>query len=522
MATKYKNIVGSAFLPYVKDQFSQRKSITETLPRNNKEISYLTNRNAWFRLSSSANTTSTPPPGQTREDVNLINLVNNSSGFNPKLAKNNVLQGGTIKVIGDKNEDIELRKGFKQTYKKGPTDDLGFKPMPGITGITVGTGGKWQTLMQADIEFICYDLDQLNEMSKLYMSLGVTCFLEWGHIPYINNKGKLETQNPPLNFFEKDLTKLKLIKKVAKRRKDTDGNYDGFLGTVYNFSYQGDKDGAYLCKTSLMGAGGMVESLKINTAFNVDFTNAKDNNLASSYYCTLDNALDAMHELLLYSKGAKASKTNQYISELITSSANFIQLGGFTKEQIRLKTKRFLGKVGPDNMYKDFVTKDNPSNNPNYNKSWGELLNNIYGTATYSPFWFTKSGEGGTIRYFNSEAEFGNAHQLLNGTISEGEGTDGLSPISEDFYSGYVGEWEGSWWPWTEQDNFQSYITLGHLLALINSLGIFVEGKTDPCTTEKNISPILYIDYHPDNTIIDLAPITATINPYKLKILIMM
>ena len=60
--------------------------------------------------------------------------------------------------------------------------------MPGITGITIGTGGKWQTLMQADIEFICYNLDQLNIMSKLYMSLGVTCFLEWGHIPYLNNK----------------------------------------------------------------------------------------------------------------------------------------------------------------------------------------------------------------------------------------------------------------------------------------------------------------------------------------------
>ena len=517
MAIKYKNIVGAAFLPYVKDQFSQRKSIAKTLPRSNKEISYLTNRNAWFRLSSSANTTSL-----TREDINLKNIVNNSSGtfasdFTPKLAKNNVLQGGILSIGGEENDKTILRKGFKQTYKKGPTDDLGFKPMPGITGITVGTGGKWQTLMQADIEFICYDLDQLNEMSKLYMSLGVTCFLEWGHIPYINNAGKLETKNLPLNFFNyKD--KLKLIKNTAKRRKDTDGNYDGFLGTVYNFSYQGDKDGGYLCKTSLMGAGGMVESLKINTAFNVDFTNAKDNNLASSYYCTIDNALDAMHELLLYSAGAKTSVVSQFTSTIASTIAGGVTAGVSSlvgKSISKQYKERTFGKITKDTFFKDFVTKDNSSNNPNYNKSWGELLNNIYGTSTYTPFTFSPLGEGGTIKYFNSEAEFGNAHQLLNGTISEKEGTDGLSPIPADFYLGYIGQWDGSFWPWKDSDDYQSYITLGHLLALINSLSIFVEGKTDPCSTEKNISPILYIDYHPDNTIIDLAPITATINPYK-------
>jgi hypothetical protein len=73
--------------------------------------------------------------------------------------------------------------------------------MPGITGIKVGTGGRWQTLMQADIDFVCYDLDQLDIMTKLYMSLGTSLFLEWGHTPYVDNNGALQRIFVPLIFL---------------------------------------------------------------------------------------------------------------------------------------------------------------------------------------------------------------------------------------------------------------------------------------------------------------------------------
>ena len=44
-------------------------------------------------------------------------------------------------------------------------------------------------------------------------------------------------------------------------------------------------------------------------------------------------------------------------------------------------------------------------------------------------------------------------------------------------------------------------------MALINQLGIFVESFTNNVEDSNSISPVLYIDYHPDNTIISLAPI---------------
>jgi len=531
MANKYKNIVGTAFAPYVKNQFDQRRKVHKKNPRTSKEILYLTNRNAFFRLSSAAETTSASVPTQKvavtvdpstqipvggigasqtlsnnvtaqqeTDKANAEQLKRFNDSFTGAIAKDNVLQGGTV-IAGSKNSTT-LRKGFKQTYAEGTFDNLGLQPMPGITGITIGTGGKWQTLMQADIEFICYNLDQLDIMSKLYMSLGVTCFLEWGHIPYLDKSGNLVNNPTNLDFFG-EKNKIDLIKSVAKKRKETDGNYDAFLGTVYNFSYQADKDGAYLCKTQLMGAGGMVESLKINTSFNIDFAETKldEDGKAVNFNSSLDNALFSMSELL---KG-KGGENAIYKSKKATQGESTYIMG----------TYGVFGKVGKDNLFKLITDqkKGKLEKGETRNEKWGKLLSDIYGASTYTPFTFKEKGESGTVEYKNEEAKYGNAHQYITGLDNTG-----LSEIDTDFYAGYANRYingGNDFWNWSGEidDNVVTYITFGHLLALVNSIGIFTESNSSPAN-KKDIFPVLYIDYHPDNTIINLAPITATINPF--------
>ena len=239
--SNFKNIVGSGFPDYINGQIRKRGETLFNKNRDNKTLQFLTNRNIFFRLSSSVN-------------------IGDSSA----LARNNVLQGGTL------NNDRTLRKGFNETYKKGTDDDLGFKPMPGIVNVSIGTGGKWQTLMQADIEFVCYDLGQLDTMTKLYMSLGCSVFLEWGHSNYIKNDGTFESNPSLINFFginDRD----ELLKQATLKRKNTQGNYECLLGKVYNFDWTANNDGSYNCKIQVMGAGGIVESLKINTAGATNF-----------------------------------------------------------------------------------------------------------------------------------------------------------------------------------------------------------------------------------------------------------
>jgi hypothetical protein len=69
--------------------------------------------------------------------------------------------------------------------------------MPGLTSLSIKTGGKLGTLREATFEFTCYNKKQLDIMSALYMRLGFSVLVEWGHIPYINNTGQLETNPTP-------------------------------------------------------------------------------------------------------------------------------------------------------------------------------------------------------------------------------------------------------------------------------------------------------------------------------------
>ena len=523
MAIKYKNIVGTGFDQYVSSSLVTRSKAGDprTNPHNTRssnELQYLTNRNAYFRLSSSTQTTTRVKPdpqttlpngvsGPVTEPQYLAPFIDYNNSFNDQLAKDNVLQGGTISISGKNNDITSLRKGFNETYKIGdgsadPRDDLGLQPMPGITGVTVGTGGKWQTLMQADIEIIAYNLDQLDVIQKLYMSLGVTCFLEWGHTPYLNNANPPQLINEPeiIDFFnyggvgnenKKKISKLDLLKQITKKRKDSCGNYDAFLGTVYNFSYDGDKDGAYICKIQLMGSGGMLESLKINNSFNIDFTNPANTDKAVKYSSTLDNALAAMHEYLITAGGALYKKNTDNIVKL-----NF-------------------GKIGPDSFYNQNYTDAVVSSKSNVTYklaenigTWGGLLDTIYNSTNYTPINFIKEGNKGILSFKNETDPFkyGNAHQIITGKAETDspDGVDNLSPITEELFSGYVGQWAG-------EKQELSFITFGHLMALVNLLGVFVESDN---ITGKNATPIVYIDFHPDNTEIDLGPIVASLNPH--------
>ena len=72
MATKYKNIVGTGFDQYVQDQLIKRSEIGENNSSRSKYLPYLTNRNAWFRLSSSSEMTEVlNPPKKEKRGINF-------------------------------------------------------------------------------------------------------------------------------------------------------------------------------------------------------------------------------------------------------------------------------------------------------------------------------------------------------------------------------------------------------------------------------------------------------------------
>lgn len=456
----FKNIVGTGFPSYVTDQIEKRAEILNTTNRSNNILQYLTNRNVWFRLSSGANIDG-----------------------NAEKAQLNTLQGGTILAGATQTR---IRGGFNETYKKGTDDDLGLKPMPGITNVSIGTGGKWQTLMQADVEFVCYDLEQLDTMTKLYMSLGCNVFLEWGHSNYFKSKDNTFETNPSnINFFS-TIDKDKILKDATEKRKNTEGNYECLLGRVYNFDWTANNDGSYNCKIQIMGAGAMAESLKINTSNKIDFTifkTTKDD--SSNYSSNLENILNSYKSF--FTEVCPPLKT---------------KLTG-KKSSKNIETK--FTQIPYDKVLNYFAV-DNTNTIRASKLTYGEFLNKIFGSAAYKGPIIVD----GKITSENLNVEFGNAHQIISNLQSPTATLNEFGNVTKvplSLYNGYISSQTID-----DEQSFCTYITLGHLFTLIQHIGIFTE------KTNENIKPVIYLDYNPSNTIIKTSPFQASIDPSKCLI----
>ena len=138
------------------------------------------------------------------------------------LAQRYVLQGGTAITFGDTTkEKIEVeengetkettkttydykhgtRQGFSHNSGYGSAygdpliraeaeNEFGIVPMPGIIDMDVKTKSAYGSLKEAKVNFVCYNLRQLEILELLYMRPGYPVLLEWAWTPYINNEGK--------------------------------------------------------------------------------------------------------------------------------------------------------------------------------------------------------------------------------------------------------------------------------------------------------------------------------------------
>ena len=464
---KFKNTIGAEFPKYVSTQLSKRAEITEKKNRSSKDLLWLTNRTGWYKVTSGA-------------------IVNKTD----TLARNNILQGGLVKDAGDGS--VSLREGFNSSYLRN--DELGFRPMPNISSISVGTGGRWQTLLQAEITIEAYDLTQLDIISRLYMSLGVHIFVEWGHAPYVDNSGDVQTTTiRPIDFFQfrgaSDLN-TKLLKEISRVKDKYDGNYEALIGRVYNFDYNANPDGSYTCKIKVMGAGAMADSLRSISNLSGKDTDATPDNDPKKYGSDLEVALTSIKNVLNNAATAEVTKKSVTGLDNRIPLGEILRVGGSTMFETYTS---FWGKIGNAIKGNDYYT----------NPSYGTVLNENYGNSNYKSLSF---GGGGVVSYTNNFSKFGNASQIIHKIDPSGDNF-GLSPIPDSFYDGFTStltyEKIGTFFP----DKIRAtYITLGHLFCLVQHLGIFVIDSGEP-------QPAIYLDYHPDNTIVRTGTIQASIDP---------
>jgi len=267
MAGSISNIIGTAIPDWLLTQLKTRSQQGIKLKRNDDNLKYLANKTAWIRLVSSVNL-------EAREDMQYFSNLIGYPLINPdSLAKDFVLQAGTSVYTKIQNSATSYtpRQGFKETYNilnDGEVNQFGYRPMPGLTRVSIETQGKLGSIRMATIEFKVWDKSQLDVMDALYFKLGFTMYLEWGHNYYYDSSADTSelksTELFSLDPFAAGLSKEKIQLHIGRNRTESKGNYDGMLGMVVNFNFSYNQEGGYDCTLKMAGLGTLAESMKIN------------------------------------------------------------------------------------------------------------------------------------------------------------------------------------------------------------------------------------------------------------------
>lgn len=260
-------IFGEAFSPEITKQIEVRQELeaeglaTKLTP---DIIKYKHASTAWIKMVSSIDVID---PGRftgTR--------LEGKTGTSNTLAKRYVLFGGQSGEGGQIRDGIGLFTAdsinTNSSYHK--TSEFGFRPMPGITSINVSHIDNG-TLVKSTVKLKVYSAEDMEAIDNLYLRLGHTMLLEWGHTIYANNSKQIIEVNSQNSyslesaFLNKASSWKSILEELRTRRKTSNGNYDGLIGKVVNFSWNFADDGSYDVSIDLFSLGSIIESLNLNS-----------------------------------------------------------------------------------------------------------------------------------------------------------------------------------------------------------------------------------------------------------------
>lgn len=310
------NITGQVFDKNVIKQIKTRQSFLGARNKTDAHLIYGNNNNSFLRLASSVNVGTSSAPidltqtTKTADGKTVTNTVNDtvaqekatgdllSEGKNQlklreinenltgmELAKACVLFGGTVGV--DNKLDPKFKFGIVDNggsgtydyvstiaaYGWGGISSKGFVPMPSIESADVSFFNRG-ALQKASVKIKVFSIEQLQIFDILYLRIGYTMLLEWGHNIWLDND--LENNPNPINqrtefvtdpfsnFFTEGKSQQDIIKSIKTQRSKENYNYDAMLGKVTNFTWKFNDDGSYDIDLNLVGLGDVIESLKVN------------------------------------------------------------------------------------------------------------------------------------------------------------------------------------------------------------------------------------------------------------------
>lgn len=334
--------VGSRVAPDLIKQLETRQNAYRSNNKSREQQLFINSNTAWIKLRSSVN----------RVDENefaKLDAATKSKQISYTIkhtsfaAQQNVLMGGTRSTSKDSPYGRE-RAGISRdgtsfdaqaAYQNYSGEyGLGYRPMPGITGVNIKTKGTYGVTMEAEISLKVFALEDLDAIELLYFRPGYTALLEWGHTVFLDNDGFFvqasTTGISDTDWFTKSDEKT-INEKIVEKRSDYAGNYDGMYGYITNFSFEYQEDGSYDCTVKMLSKGVILEGLQPtkSSEVNDDYEDDKEDKPQedkSAYHFLYKYLAEGAErgKLTLEEHLTRNSKKTQKISNQIKNSGNFV------------------------------------------------------------------------------------------------------------------------------------------------------------------------------------------------------
>lgn len=267
MAAGTFNPYGSAINDKSIKAITDRENILKKSNKDRNDLKQIATSTAWVKLTSSVNVL-TDTEISTVEGFRKQRSYNGSkmpSGTSDK-AREYILFGGTLATDGkSRRAGIESRDMASSSPAYSKYDSTGFRPMPGITNVSVKSKGQGGVLLKATVDFKVHSVEQLEDVEKLYFRPGYTALLEFGHTVFWKDKNPFKASSgTPLDTesFLKTLGPTAIAKAIESRRGKYAGNYEGLFGFITNFNWTLNNEGSYDCSIDLTSQGELLQSVE--------------------------------------------------------------------------------------------------------------------------------------------------------------------------------------------------------------------------------------------------------------------
>ena len=171
--------------------------------------------------------------------------VTTETNFDSEIRKYWILTGGT--ESRGQNSDGTFYNSFPSGFHQLYSNDRNV-PLPGITDVSISNKGAFGSTREAVVKYSCFSVEQLGMLELLFMTPGVSAFIEWGWSLLPN--GELNKYG----LTADDITDADIVvyRKIQNLVAASCGHYDAMKGIITNFKWSMRTDGGYDCETTIV------------------------------------------------------------------------------------------------------------------------------------------------------------------------------------------------------------------------------------------------------------------------------